>query len=168
MYFTRMNPPKLLFIGGIHGVGKSTYCSNHLTPLGIKCVTASSLIREHKASLINTNKLVKDIDSNQEILLAAIEKEKESEDPLAIDGHFTLLNQESVITSVSVDVFSAISPDKIILLTANPSTILSRIENRDGTEWSLPLIEDFQNNEVAHAHHVAKELDIEIEHIHQE
>ena len=43
---------KLIFVGGIHGAGKTTLCKAASTALGIEHRAASSIIREHDASAL--------------------------------------------------------------------------------------------------------------------
>lgn len=63
----------MIFVSGIHGVGKTYFCEMTRERLGIKFFSASELIAERKKQGFSPNKLVSDIDENQGFLLDAIE-----------------------------------------------------------------------------------------------
>ena len=63
----------VIFVAGIHGVGKTT-ASNHAAGiLCMGCYTASELIKLERASAIPTSgKAVADIDGNQMLLIRGV------------------------------------------------------------------------------------------------
>jgi adenylate kinase len=127
----------IIFIGGVHGVGKTTFCKPIALEVGFEHVTASLLIKERKASAINDkSKAVQSVDDNQKILIAAIDERRSKGKNLLIDGHFTLLTPAGKIALVDVLVFEKIAPTSIAVLTDAPEAIWSRIKQRDG--WPYP------------------------------
>ena len=60
----------MIFISGIHGVGKSYFCDKVKAELGIDTFSASKLISERKNTGFSSNKLIPDIDENQQYLTA--------------------------------------------------------------------------------------------------
>ena len=56
----------VLFFGGIHGVGKSTFCQRLQKDIGIETASASNLIKQERThhSNMDTDKKVKSIDEN--------------------------------------------------------------------------------------------------------
>ena len=62
----------MIFISGVHGVGKSYFCNLVKESTGIDCFSASTLIRERKKQGFPADKRVADIDENQLYLLAAV------------------------------------------------------------------------------------------------
>jgi len=62
----------MIFISGVHGVGKSYFCNKVKEELGINTFSASKLISEHKHAEFSRDKLIPDIDHNQQYLLMAI------------------------------------------------------------------------------------------------
>lgn len=64
----------MIFISGVHGVGKSYFCNIAKDKLGISAYSASQLISKEKNVLFAANKLIADIEDNQVHLLSAIAK----------------------------------------------------------------------------------------------
>lgn len=81
----------MIFIGGIHGVGKTFFCERAQDQLGIKSYEASKLIMERKQAGFPASKLIPDIDENQRYLLDAIGELKAREKEFLLNGHFCLL-----------------------------------------------------------------------------
>ncbi len=151
----------MVFVAGVHGIGKSTLAANYIAPLGFECVSASSIIKEQKGN-VSEDKKIKGISNNQELLVNGIAKYKAQYSQLAIDGHFVLLNEKKEFTEIDEDVFKSISPSTIILLTTNsPSIVRERLEKRGMQDvWSIPFIRDYLRREKTLAIRVAKSLGI--------
>ncbi len=62
----------MIFISGVHGVGKSYFCDMVKTETGIESYSASTLITQKKHSGFSKDKLIPDIDDNQQYLLQAV------------------------------------------------------------------------------------------------
>lgn len=62
----------MIFISGVHGVGKSYFCDKVKENIDIDTYLASSLISERKQAAFSSDKLIPDIDDNQKYLLAAV------------------------------------------------------------------------------------------------
>lgn len=153
--------PPFLFVGGIHGVGKSTLCDSTFAPAGYHCVTASSLIRLAK-SYSDRGKLVDDISDNQAALLKQLEVEKKTRSHLMLDGHFCLLNGHGVVEPIEIDVFRAMAPSALLLVKCEPELIAARLNNRDGKNWSPEMLRDFQAAEEDHAMKISEALQIRL------
>ena len=63
---------KIIFVGGIHGVGKTTLCRKISEKLLLKHFSASDLISNLKSENIAKDKKVSDVNENQNILLESI------------------------------------------------------------------------------------------------
>lgn len=150
----------MIFISGVHGVGKSYFCNILKERFGIASYSASSLIEERKKAGFSADKLVSDIDENQFYLLDAVNELKATGDEFLLDGHFCLLNQSGAFTRISLDTFTTLSPDAIVLLTEDPSVIAKRRQNRDGVEHFTAEIKAFQDEEIKYAQEVAVFLHI--------
>lgn len=151
--------PPFLFVGGIHGVGKSTLCDSTFAPAGYHCVTASSLIRLAKTHS-DHGKLVEDISDNQAALLKQLEIEKETRSYLLLDGHFCLLNAQGVVEPIEIDVFKAMAPSALLLVKCEPEVIAGRLNSRDGKNWSPEMLRDFQAAEENHAMKISEALQV--------
>lgn len=66
----------MIFISGVHGVGKSYFCDMVKAATGIESYSASTLITQKKHSGFAKDKLIPDIDDNQQYLLQAVNELK--------------------------------------------------------------------------------------------
>lgn len=150
----------MIFISGVHGVGKSYFCNLVKEATGIECYSASSLIKERKKQGFPADKRVADIDENQLYLLAAVDDLRASVGEFLLDGHFCLLNTDGVITRISLDTFTTLKPEAIVLLTETPEIIAKRRQERDNVEHRASDIKAFQDEEIAYAKEVAQILHV--------
>lgn len=150
----------MIFISGVHGVGKSYFCNIVKDRTGIESYSASKLITERKKQGFPASKLIPDIDENQQYLLDAVAELRSSGKEFIIDGHFCLLNGEGIITRIGLDIFTTLNPDAIILLTEEPDIIASRRKGRDGIDHPVKEIKAFQDEESLYAEEVSKLLGV--------
>lgn len=83
-----------VFIGGVHGVGKTYFCKHIVCRFDAAHVTASELIGRHIKH--QADKTVPDIEENQLILTEELERYQTSYRTILLDGHFCLLNVRQV------------------------------------------------------------------------
>ena len=152
----------MIFISGIHGVGKSYFCGLVKTELGFDTYSASSLITERKKIGFSKDKLIPDIDDNQQYLLSAIHELNNTNPLYLLDGHFCLLNSHGCVTRIPKEIFLVLQPYAIVLLTESPEIIAGRRRQRDGIDYSLDEIRQFQDEEISYAKEIAEMLDISI------
>lgn len=150
----------MIFIGGIHGVGKTYFCNQLRQMLNVPTYTASELIVKRKKSSFSVDKKVKDIKHNQEYLIEAIEELHNEYSTFALDGHFCLLDENGKIVRLPEQTFVDLNPKAIVLLTEEPQIIMNRRKKRDGVDLCLNQIEEFQDEEVVYAQKIAKMLNI--------
>jgi len=149
----------MVFLGGIHGVGKSTICNEIFEGVGYQCVSASSLISAYGRKT-DLNKRVDHIEDNQLVLLEALNKAKAKNWRLLLDGHFTLINGQGEVEPIDVEVFRAMRPNQLILIKGKPDEIAERLQSRDKKSWSKSFLSKFQKAEEAHARYVAKSIGV--------
>lgn len=152
---------KVIFVAGIHGVGKTTGCRAVAEELGIPHYSASQVIKGEKASAIEEqSKLVADIDENQRLLIQGVSKLIQG-GRFLLDGHFTVLRElDGGIEAVHVDVFRQLRIEGIVTYKDSPSKIANRMQLRDGVLPPVGLLQSHQNAEIAHAKHVADALSV--------
>lgn len=150
----------MIFVSGIHGVGKSFFCKKVRDLIGHNFYSASSLIAQQKNRGFEKDKLISNIDDNQHYLLRALENLSEVESCYFLDGHFCLLNTEGEVQRVPLVTFVNIKPTAIILLTEDPEIIAQRRFERDGVRQDIMQIECFQEQESQYAKEVAAHLKI--------
>jgi len=151
---------RTVFIGGVHGVGKTYFCKNVVCHFDVAHVTASELIGRHIKHQVD--KTVPDVDKNQLILSEELARYQTSCRTIFLDGHFCLLNGASNIQDVPLKTFKAISPCAILLLIDNPEVIAGRLSNRDNRIHSTELISELQSREIARAKLISQSLEIPI------
>ncbi|MDO9566554.1 MAG: AAA family ATPase [Candidatus Desulfaltia sp.] len=100
----------MIFISGVHGVGKSYFCEEVKRRLGLNAYSASMLISELKKERFEKNKLIRDIDDNQDYLLSAIKRIRGSEKFYLLDGHFCLLNAQGQVQRIHLQTFLDLKP----------------------------------------------------------
>ncbi len=154
---------KILFIGGVHGVGKSTACAQVANDLSWLHVRASDLIRQERSNAIATNgKLVEDVNGNQELLLQAFDRLKSASHTqcILLDGHYALRDKSTHIQLLPVTVFQELKLSGLVCLENDPSVIVKRIKARDGSSISIEEVSELQKAELEHAKTISKALSL--------
>lgn len=146
------------FIGGIHGVGKTTFCKLLTERMGYLHYSASSLIKEYKN--LKKDKKVDKVNENQDILITAIKKTFNIQNNYILDGHFCLLDTKNQIIEVPFSTFKTLNLKKIIVLKDSSCNIHEKLLKRDGINYDIDLIEDFQNRELSYSKKIANLLNI--------
>ncbi|MDQ6968012.1 MAG: ATP-binding protein [Mariprofundaceae bacterium] len=156
--------PRPIFIGGIHGVGKSTTCSKVSDELNIPHLTASDLIRQYKkeASIQDADqeKRVVDIPANQDILITALHNSVIAADTYILDGHFTLIDSLGAVKPVPISVFEEMNPKALFIITEKPELIQSRLLLRDEKDYCSKELRTMQDAEIEQAQKIAKGIDV--------
>jgi adenylate kinase len=153
----------IIFVAGIHGVGKTYLGGPTANQLGIHHATASQLIREERGlPTWGSDKRVSSVDENQVALISAVRRLRASGQKLLLDGHFVLRTGVGDHTEIDVQVFSDLGISAVVLLEAPPETVLSRLAIRGDASWSIPEVAEFSNREASHACIVASKLGIGI------
>lgn len=151
---------KIIFVGGIHGVGKTTLCRKMAECISLKHYSASELISNLKAENISKDKKVRDVRENQNTLLESIDRYINNRENYLLDGHFCLLDNDENVTEVPFDTFKLLGLKAIVVLVDRESRILKRLEDRDSRRYSINLIKEFQEKEIKYAKEVAKRIGI--------
>jgi adenylate kinase len=151
----------LYFMGGAHGVGKSTLASMLADRSGADHVSAGTLIRHASASARpEGDKTVGDVDGNQEILLSALSLWPRREQGLILDGHFCLLGLGDTISPIPLAVFERMTPRGFILVEAAPETVVQRLNARDGKRYDPCLVAELIRRERDHAELMSDRLKV--------
>ena len=152
----------MIFVSGVHGVGKTFFCNRVKEQRGINTYSASKLIAEKRNIGFSADKIVSDIDENQSLLLEAIDELRETGNEFILDGHFCLLESDGLISRIPMDTYTSLRPDKIILLTEQPSVIVARRFQRDGIVVEEADVDSFQREEMAYAKEVARNMGVQL------
>lgn len=147
----------VIFLSGVHGVGKGFLGAPVAKSLGIDHFTASQLIREEiGSSTWGADKRVVELDDNQSALIRAVSHRCEARQDILLDGHFVLRGSSGELVRLSKEVFSALNLAGVILLTENSETIAERLKGRDGITTNLESITELAAAELDHAHFVCR------------
>ena len=154
----------VFFIGGVHGVGKSTCCQEVAEKTGLEFFTASALIKaEQQSAIRESSKTVLDADLNQKLLIDGVRKRVKCNDKtVLLDGHFTLLQSNGKIIPIEVNVYERLGLVGIAVFQDEPAVICGRNQKRDGKTYSIAEISRHQEMEIEHAHIVSSHLGIPI------
>lgn len=153
----------VIFVAGVHGVGKTTGCAHVSQSLGVPHTTASQIIRDGKASgITDLNKVVHDMDENQLVLIQGVRQFLARNQRLLLDGHFTLRTSKG-IEPIPVKVFESLSMRAVAVFKDDPVQIAARISERDKRVHHADAVKTHQEIELAHAHDVSARLGIPIE-----
>lgn len=151
---------KIIFLGGVHGVGKTSLCNKMCEELSIEGYSASNLIKRVKNVKFPTNKHSEEINGNQDTLIVAVNKYIRCKTACLLDGHFCLLNEKGVVIQIPASTFSSLSPIAIIVLSDEPSSIHKRVQNRDGNVFEVDNIAAFQEREIMYSKIVSVSLGV--------
>lgn len=153
----------VIFVCGVHGVGKTTFCQKLSKRLNIPYFTASALIREKSAQVISDkagDKRVKNIENNQILLVEAVHSKLSIYDKIILDGHATIIDQDGNCQSLPEDVFQKLGIASILLVKNSVSEIARRLLLRDGISPDPEFIRSHQNSEMQQAMLLADRLKI--------
>ena len=157
----------VIFLTGVHGVGKGFIGVPLAQSLGVSHFTASQLIREEKGqSTWGVDKKTSDLDDNQLALIRAVGQRRLTHTSILLDGHFVLRNAQGVLTPLATAVFKELHLTGVILLTEESSIIASRLAMRDKGTPDVYAISELAEAESAHAQAVCSELEIPLNVIH--
>lgn len=154
-----MNDRKIIFVGGIHAVGKGTICKELAEKFNFEHLSASQVLKWNEIS-DSKNKNVQNFDTTQDRLLTNLNKIIEPNKKYLLDGHFTLLNSNGEPEKIDESTFFGIQPQSIILLTCEPKVIFERLKQRDDSTYKLSVLEKMQQMEIEHADYISKKLNV--------
>lgn len=156
----------IVFVGGIHGAGKTTVSRLLGLALSASHVTAGTLIRESAGRETITsagigNKAVPDMHANQELLLRGLALYRaRTPGPIVLDGHFCLMKPDGTVVAVPRAVFEAIAPVAVVLIESEPAVVHTRLLGRDGAAPQLIAIGSLSERERFEARTVSMALKI--------
>ena len=154
-----MNGSKIIFVGGIHAVGKGTLFEKICKQTGFVHLTASEILKWTEISKPN-NKKVNNTQATQDRLIAGLDKVLKKNESYLLDGHFCLLNSEAEVEKVPIETFEKIAPKLIAIITAEVNLIKERLEKRDKREYSFDLLKSMQTFEKEYAQQILSKLKV--------
>lgn len=151
---------RILFVGGIHGVGKTQFSTRTADDLNMTRLSASALITQQRNAPAAVNKRVHNVVENQGALIAAIEAQPIQSERILLDGHFCVFDVDDRIQRIPVKTFQELAPVGVVLLYDEVATIQVALRKRDGREFTTAVLKELQENEREHAEQICRSLEI--------
>lgn len=111
-----------IFVGGVHGSGKTELCKKIQEKIDCVYLSASQLLKWSKKE-----KTVENVQENQRILKEHLKKEMQDDKLYLIDGHFALWNKEYKCEKVPLAFFENLNIKCILLVVENEDVIEKRL-----------------------------------------
>ncbi|MCH5689828.1 ATP-binding protein [Niabella sp. W65] len=146
----------IIFIGGIHGVGKGTLCKRVCDDLNLRHLSASEVLKWEEISA-KENKLVKDFTLTQDRLITNLQQIVKENERYVLDGHYCLLNKNNVPEKIDFGTFRTLDPFAFIIVVDDVQEV-KRLENRDSREYDFALLFKFQELEIQYSKELAEQL----------
>ncbi len=150
----------IAFIGGIHGVGKSTICRQICDELKLEYLSASELLKWKEINEDFKNKKVKSIPATQDRLIIGLTNTIQKDKYYLLDGHYCLLNSENDVINIPFETFKEINPISLNLIIGDITEIKNRLEKRDNRPYNYDLLGRMQDSELSYAKHLSKTLGV--------
>lgn len=150
----------MIFLGGVHGVGKTSMCDGVSDQFGLKVVSASAIIRaEREYPSPDSRTAVSNVGGNQGLLIRGVRRLL-ADDPgnYLMDGHFALRTLSGKIEKIDAGVFHSIGVNGLVCLVDDPRAISQRLAARDGEGHDVNEIAQLQEAELGSAESVSRVL----------
>lgn len=158
---------KIIFLGGIHGVGKGTLCAKLKLKYDILHFSASKLIKWTEISPPK-NKQVVNFNLTQERLIKGIEENIPQDRFVILDGHFSLLNKKGQPEIINEETFYKINPIAVAVILEDINTVSERLSKRDSITYNKEILTVMQKMELNQAKKISSYLQIPFYKIHKQ
>lgn len=162
-----MSTCHIIFVGGAHGVGKSSLCGQAANALNLTHLSAGKLIQEFHSENSGSTKLVGDVTGNQDALLRQLAKYGDKEQVILLDGHFCVFDTDRRVQPIPLNIFTRISPVGLILVTEKAEEIERRLSERDGSSFSIEEVTRLCDGERKHASSISMSLNVPLDILHR-
>ena len=142
---------QIVFVTGIHGIGKTTLCMTLSDLLQMPLVTASTLIKEAMGSSKNPAKLNPEIEENALQFKQAVLELSRAHERLLLDGHTVLLTDSGATHRVSHAIFEALPIACFLILYNEVDLVYSRLASAGTLTLSERSLAEFQDEELLYA-----------------
>ena len=150
----------IVFVGGIHGVGKSTFCKEVSNQLNLNYLSASAVLKWEELNVDVKNKKVEDIPYTQDRLIRGLNLLVNPDEKYLLDGHFCLFDKDGQVSTVPLSTFENINPLMLVVVLGDTQEIQKRLNERDNKGYSVEDLNTMQKYEVEHSILVSKSLGI--------
>lgn len=102
--------------------------------------------------------MVKSLDTTQSRLIKGLDALIKNINTYLLDGHYCLLNSNSKPEKVSEKTFEIINPKVMAIVIEETEIIYERLKQRDGTKYSLSLLNEMQEMEIDYAKYLSSKF----------
>lgn len=154
----------MIFLGGVHGVGKTSMCVGLPEKFGLRVISASAIIRsEREYPSSDLRAAVSNVGGNQGLLISGVRRlAADAPGRYLMDGHFALRTLAGNIEGIDADVFKAMGVNGLICLYDDPAAIALRLADRDGATHDASAISELQSAELRSAESVSRSLQLRL------
>lgn len=152
----------IIFIGGVHGVGKGTICQKIKEKLDFTHLSASEVLKWDDFKNEKGDKRVENVSTTQQRLIENLKNIVNPQKKYLRDGHFCLLKKDNSIERVPLKVFQQINPLAVIIVKEKSEVIRERLQKRDGRTYNISQIETMQKEEIESAKDLCTHLKIQL------
>lgn len=154
----------MIFLGGVHGVGKTTMCDGISEKFGLKVISASAIIRAECAnSSLDSRTAVSNVGSNQGSLIRGVKRfVTDAPGNYLMDGHFALRTLAGEIEEIDANVFHSMGVNGLVCLVDDPEAIARRLVARDGEDHDVDAVAQLQAAELGAAESVSRTLGLRL------
>lgn len=152
----------IIFVGGVHGVGKGTLCRTISDQTDFIHLSASEVLKWKEINIQQTNKVVDDINDTQMRLINNLQKMIDPSKRYLLDGHLCLLTGGNAISRVPLETFQQINPIGIVIVIEDSQIICDRLNKRDYQEYNPHLLDKLQEEEIAYSKEIATSLGVDL------
>ena len=149
----------MIFVTGVHGVGKTVYSELLSKSLGIQKYSSGEILITAGIQK-KADKSVKNVMDNQKILIKEIREKRRHTSDFILDGHLTLINGLGEFERIECRIFQELGITEIIYLLKNTSVVRKQLHDRDGIYWNEKFIKEFVKYDLQYAAIVAERLNI--------
>ncbi len=150
----------IIFLGGVHGVGKTSMCDQIPEEFGLKVISASTIIRaerEHPSPDLRT--AVSNVGGNQGLLIRGVQRlVMDAPGNYLMDGHFALRTLAGKIEEIDASVFYSMGVNGLVCLVDDPEAIAQRLIARDSADHDVSEIAQLQAAELGSAKSASRTL----------
>ncbi|MCY8233465.1 ATP-binding protein [Priestia endophytica] len=150
----------MIFVGGIHGVGKTYLCTQLSQEHQLLHYSASTIISREKNECFTRDKRISRISTNQDFLKIGLNKLGIANKDFLLDGHFCLIDKDRSIVKIPEATFFSLSPKAIVTVTNSIDKVISNLKSRDDQDYDAQFLNDFQKEEINYSREIASKLDV--------
>lgn len=142
---------KTIFVSGVHGAGKTNIAKSIAEKLRCEYYSCSDLIKKELATNgmetnWNKEKQVQGVEKNQSFLVQAV-KRLEQNDYLVLDGHFTLIENDTFVPTLSEQDIEELGIILNIYVDTDADKVIKNMSQRDGHVHSKEFIQELIRSE---------------------